>query len=130
MKDIDKNCPKVYWENECAIFDDYALMAIKENNINIDIVCTHTAPDFAYPFDKGNIQSFLELDFTLEEDLRKERGLMKDLYTQLIADGHRIKTWCYGHFHMTHTEIIDATKFELLNMSHDGYLDIKPIAYL
>lgn len=111
-EDADLNARKCYWEDEPMFLDRDALDAIKTSGINIDCVVTHTAPSFCYPIEKGgNIGFWLAIDSDLNTDLDVEREIGKELYNILKDDGHQIKKWCYGHFHMHHIEEIDGILF-------------------
>jgi len=39
-----------WWKDEKLVIDHDKLKEIKENNLKIDVICTHNAPDFCYPF--------------------------------------------------------------------------------
>ncbi len=106
-----------YWENE-------DIVSINEVDIsllnNINIVCTHAAPDFCRP---KITQQTLDLfdyyvnlgDSTLIQDLEKEGQKMTEIYNQLISTNN-VYQWIYGHYH-THTEsIYNDIKFIGLDM--------------
>lgn len=122
-----KECPQCYWSNEMPVYDEASLNEIKDNGINIRVICTHTSPDFTYPFTKEGIRGWLLEDDKLEEDLNKERQVMTNLYEKVIADGHPLEIWCYGHYHIHNTEIIDNVKFYLLDMDRNGVMDFVEI---
>lgn len=122
-----KECPQCYWPNEMPVYDEASLNEIKDNDINIRVICTHTSPDFTYPFTKEGIRGWLLQDDKLEDDLNKERQVMTNLYEKVIADGHPLEIWCYGHYHIHNTEIIDNVKFYLLDMDRNGVMDFVEI---
>ena len=105
-----------YWENEQIVYAPERLNQLTENGINVDIVCTHTAPSFCKPFDKENIQEWLLCDKELSKDLDLERKNADLIYKHLKNDGHPLKEWVYAHFHFHNTEVIDNVKFTLLDM--------------
>ena len=72
---------------------------MKINNINIDIVCTHTCPSFVKPYDKIGIKTWIEKDESLANDIDEERNVMDKIYNTLKHDGHKIHKWFYGHYH-------------------------------
>ena len=121
---IDEKVKKLYWHDEMPYFDSEALGKIKEDGINIDIVCTHTCPSFCQPLTKEGVSYWLSKDLKLDEDLNKERSIMDELYGNLAHDGHKIKLWCYGHFHNHSNEMIENIEFVMLN-AMDIRLDIK-----
>ena len=118
------HCPKVFWPDEAAVYDDEALNELKTNNIQIDIVATHTCPSFAKPITKDGIQYYLANDPTLEEDIDAERKVMDDIYNKLKADGHPLEKWLYGHFHYHNQEYIEGVQFVMLDMWRNGNFDI------
>lgn len=122
-----KECPQCYWPNEMPIYDETSLDEIKDNNINIRVICTHTSPDFTYPFTKEGIRGWLLQDDKLEDDLNKERQVMTNLYEKVIEDGHPLEIWCYGHYHIHNTDFINGVKFYLLDMDRNGVMDFVSI---
>lgn len=124
VNEAEKLCPKVYWEDEPCYYDDEKLNQLKLNGINIDIVCTHTCPSFAMPFDKQNIQYWLDRDTKLNEDIDNERNIMDLVYNKLKSDGHTFDKWFYGHFHYHNVQYRDNVKFVMLDMCRNGNYDI------
>lgn len=124
IKEAEKLCQQVYWEDEPCYYDEDKLSQLKLNNINIDIVCTHTCPSFTKPFGKDNIQYWLDIDNNLDEDIDNERKVMDDVYYKLKADGHKLDNWFYGHFHYHNVQFVDNTKFVMLDMCRNGNYDI------
>lgn len=119
---LAKRC---YWENEMPVFDEEALDKLKKRKIEIDTVCSHTCPSFAKPFDKEGIRGWLMVDEKLDEDLTAERATMDKLFDKLIADGHPLKDWIYGHFHFYNREIgKEGVMFTLLDMERNGILNM------
>lgn len=110
--------PKLYWEDEPPVYDEMSLSEIRGSEIKIDTVCTHTCPSFSVPHTKDGIESWLAMDGNLEKDIDAERATMDKLYHRLLADGHPLKNWCYGHFHYHHVAEIDGITFRLLDMCY------------
>lgn len=80
----------------------------------IDIICTHSAPSFCYPFTKGDIVTeYAKQDSNLLADLDIERGTLDKVYNDYKDD---VKYWYYGHFHKSNTQTIGETVFKLLNI--------------
>lgn len=47
----------------------------------MDIICSHSAPSFCYPTDKGEIvMEYANYDETLLEDIQKERETLDLIY--------------------------------------------------
>ena len=66
----------LYWKNESFKYDEEQLRILDIENIKIDTVITHSAPDFCPPFVKRDMEHFCANDDSLASDLDKER---KDL---------------------------------------------------
>ena len=124
VTEAEKLCQQVYWEDEPCYYDEEKLSQLKLNNINIDIVCTHTCPSFVKPYGKNNIEYWLERDVKLNEDIDNERGVMDKIYNKLKEDGHNLSAWFYGHFHFHNVQFVDNTKFVMLDMYRNGNYDV------
>lgn len=127
IEEAKNNCRKYYWEKESCVYQEDILSQIKLDNINVDIVCTHTSPSFAKPFSKSNITEWLTLDKELETDIANERNVMDNIYNKLKKDGHSLEKWFYGHFHFHSSEFIDNTHFVMLDMDRNGNADFFPL---
>lgn len=112
-----KNSQKLYWKNEAIVYDENELNKLDELGIQIDTVCTHTSPSFCPPLTKVGIQSWLEIDPQLSEDLTIERKVCDDILDYLEKHNHPLTNWYYGHFHFHAVEIIDNVKYTLLDMA-------------
>lgn len=106
----------IYWEDEFLFFDEKLLSELAASGISINIVITHSAPTFCYPQTKRNFERRLVSDPDLLKDVSVEREILYKIYNKLVDDGHPVKEWLYGHFHTSHLEIIDNTKFRLLDI--------------
>lgn len=102
-----------YWKDEVLVVDNEKLAEIKD----IDIVCTHTSPDFVFPLSKGGIKHYLHADSELENDLNVERANMTHIFNTLVGNGNKIKSWYYAHFHNSKTDYINYVKFCLVNVN-------------
>lgn len=115
-----------YWEDEINYYDEDALKEITDSNININFVCTHTAPTFAEPNSFGGIVDYYSsFDNKLKDDLKNERSVCDKIYDYLINNGHRVEKWLYGHFHTRKVVYIDNIKFVMLDMYRDNKLDME-----
>jgi len=108
-----------YWYDEGFVLDKEKLEAMT----NIDYVITHSSPKFVFPInDFSNIvdshgpfvQRFAWNDYSLKDDLNKERIELAEMYDILIKN-NSIKKWFYGHFHTSKEELVGETNFVLLN---------------
>lgn len=123
-EEAEKKCVQLYWNNEVIVYNDNELNQLKENNILVDTVCTHTAPSFCAPLTKKGLHSWLYADPKLAEDLDKERKTCDEILSYLKENKHPLENWYYGHFHFHNVEIIDNIKYTLLDMSRDK-MDLK-----
>ena len=128
-EDARLKCPRLYWSDELPYYDENALNELKEKDINIYIVCTHTCPSFADPISKEGIKMWLKEDKTLEADIGLERNVMDRIYEKLKSDGHKIDKWIYGHYHRHNYEFIESTHFIMLDMCRNGICDTYPVLY-
>ena len=112
---------KGYWEDEPPVYKEEKLDKILEQ-YNIDIIATHTAPNYAFPrndiYAKPGLERWLQKDENLSEDLDYERGVMDKIYKKVQP-----KYWFYGHFHDHWVENYNNTRFYLLNMYTNGKVD-------
>ena len=60
----------------------------------------------------------------METDITKERNILTKVYDKLIADGHPLKTWSYGHYHDSYKDYINGVKFTMIN-NMDSYNSYK-----
>ena len=127
LNEAKKIADVLYWDDEPCYFDEEKLSQLKLNNINIDIVCTHTCPSFVKPFGKIGIEYWLDKDKMLSADIDNERAVMDSVYNKLKDEGHEMKLWIYGHFHFHNTDYIGNTKFVMLDMCRNHNCDIYDI---
>lgn len=89
---------------------------------DINIVVTHTAPDYCPPDNTFGFGPFVEGiiketgDVELRTDLHYERNQMTELFHLLKLNGNNIEHNYYGHFHKSDTLVKDYTKHRLLNV--------------
>lgn len=103
-----------YWSNENFVLKPEILNEIK----GIDIVITHSAPDFCEPRTKHGLSGWAKHDPGLIEECAKERNDLSKMYDILKANGCSLKYWLYGHFHYYHKEQFDDTNFILIDINH------------
>lgn len=106
-KEAEQKARKTYWEDEAIVYQP----KVEES---IDIICSHSAPSFCYPYDKGSIvQAYAEYDSKLIEDITKERQILDKVYEDYKDT---LTHWYYGHFHQSNMETINGVMFKLLNI--------------
>lgn len=98
-KPNSKHRKELYWKDEMPFFDEMYLNGLKDKDINITTVLSHTAPSVAEPKTKDGIVNWLMYDKELSKDIDIERQTMDDILNTLQNNGHDLSIWCYGHFH-------------------------------
>lgn len=124
-EEAEKKATKIYWENEPPVFRPESIEGMVE--FKIDVVATHTAPSFVYPYTKDGIKYWIENDLPLGKDCDDERKCMDDIYNKLKECGHPVKEWIYGHFHTHEENDYEGVHFTLLDMDRMGRYDIKSL---
>ena len=95
-----------YWEDEAAFFD-------KDKCSKVDILVTHTAPSWCFPYKFNEmVLNWARRDAYLTEDLIEERSLLDAIFKICSPSLH-----LYGHFHTSWTEQIHQCKHKLLNIN-------------
>lgn len=121
-----KSDNRLYWNDEIPVYKPEILDNIKEDEVLIDAIVTHTSPSFAPLKDK----SFIVYDRSLVEDISYERLTMTQIYDHIIKDKHPLKIWIYAHFHqhcLSYSE--EDVKFIMLDCvgTHNNSWDIYQI---
>lgn len=116
--------PASWWADEVFKYD---MIKLRENMSHIkaiDIVVTHSAPDFCYPTDDNvsivNSWDGVEKAYgrDLKGELREERAFITEFYDDLTKHyGMKPTHWFYGHFHSKKRETINGIQFVLLNVN-------------
>lgn len=101
-----------YWVDEPLSLHEDKLKTLS----GVDIVITHSAPNFCHPFIKNGVQNWIQNDDKLEDDVNKERTDLTLIYNTLI-ENNDIKYWYYGHFHNNYITYVDKTKFICLGIN-------------
>jgi predicted phosphodiesterase len=103
-----------WWRDETFNFNRELLETFE----NIDVVITHSSPNFVYPQTFNHlVMSFAAYDPNLLNDLTFERERFNEMYEILIKKNN-IKHWFYGHFHTTRSETYENTNFKVLGINH------------
>lgn len=126
-QDMYKHDVTLYWDEEVFVLDEEKLRTFE----NIDIVVTHTAPEFCMPINKDGfgylVENFAINDRKLKDDLTEERRLLTKM-CNILGEKNKPFLWVYGHFHRDHNEVINGTEYRLLaiNEVYDpkiGYIE-------
>ncbi len=105
-----------YWPDEPPFYSPVLLDELRQLQLPIDTVVTHTAPSFCMPTDKNGIESWLARDNALLLDCEMERNTIDKIYEHLHADKHPLRQWFYGHFHLHNEASIDGIDYTALNI--------------
>lgn len=111
-KKYTEGCGRDWWIDENFKLDLEKIKTLK----NIDIVITHSSPNFAYPYIKKDFDEWAEKDEFLKNDVESERNDITNLYNTLI-EKNDIKRWYYAHFHTHHEMYYDNTQFVCLSIN-------------
>ncbi len=108
-----------YWTDEEFVLDEDRL----NKYTDINIVVTHSAPEFSYPrgYDTDFLKSFYYGDPELRMDLMMERAEISRMYSvlthkTLFKQNNDIYAWYYGHFHQKKTEYHNDIMFRLCDV--------------
>ena len=104
-----------WWSDEVVTMDRHFL----ENVRGVDVLITHTTPDFCHPNNRYGFGQMIE-DFSLNDDnlisdLTFEREQMSEIFT-ILKKNNDIEKHFYGHFHRSHVEEIEGCSHRLLNI--------------
>ena len=103
-----------YWDNEGFISDMDKASSIR----NIDVLVTHTAPDFVAPIGfNAMVYGYAKKDSDLLNDLEIERTKITEVFNE-IKKNNQIKHHFYGHFHDNVREHIDGCNHVMLGEGH------------
>lgn len=111
-----KKAKLYWWEDETFVYNETILDEINKYGTKIDIIASHSAPDFCQPTTKITSIHWSKMDDELENDILKERTDFTKAYNYIKNQGNEIKYWFYGHYHQHNFNIIEGTKFIGLNM--------------
>ena len=98
------------------------------NNLrDIDVVVTHTAPDWCHPdFYNGFgtlVGFYANQDETLEDDIKNERKMMSKMFDVLKQNKNPVTHHFYGHFHDHVKTVHNGTSHYLLDIKEIKELD-------
>lgn len=115
-QDMYKHDVTLYWDEEVFVLDEEKLRTFE----NIDIVVTHTAPEFCMPINKDGfgylVENFAKEDPKLKDDLTEERRLLTKM-CNILEEKNKPDFWFYGHFHRDWTNNIDGVNYRLLGIN-------------
>lgn len=118
---------ELYWYDEVFVLDEEKLKGFRD----IDIVVTHTAPEFCHPVNINGfgylVEQFATDDEKLKDDLLEERKLVTKMW-EILKENNKIDLWVYGNFHNNWTTNFEGTNFRLLGIN-EHYMYQNPNDY-
>jgi hypothetical protein len=106
-----------WWPNEGFHYDQAKIDKLMQDAPSIDVVVSHTAPEFAFPIGINSlVLRFAANDPKLVEDLAVERKQLGDVY-RLLNTKFKIKRWVYGHFHIGNHMSYNGTEFSCIGVN-------------
>jgi len=111
---IDRRLRKLnvdYWIDENIKFDEFMLNDLSKND-NIDIIASHTAPQYFIPYTKVSFEFYRD-DVNLEQELKDERLLCNGIFDIF---SHTVTHWYYGHFHNSIISNYENVKYRCLDI--------------
>lgn len=115
---------KSYWKDEGITVNNNKIKEIIKQEESIDILITHSAPDFCDPigYTSSLVRMYKQNDSELIEDLREERQNLSKIFDEL-DEICKFKYHFYGHFHKNnHQKIVNCNHF-LVNIGEFINLD-------
>lgn len=112
--------PPTWWMDEKIEYSLGILQSVIGKARKVDIVVTHSAPEFALPYLKDGfphmVRQFIDQENAhwgsdLEADLITERKQLTNIHTQIVGNKIFPEYWFYGHFHRHSEEVHLGTKF-------------------
>jgi predicted phosphodiesterase len=107
---------RCFWEDEVLVYNPEITKTLKD----IDIVITHTAPDWCEPNNKLGfgklVEDWTKDDRKLTTDLLFERNQMSHIFLDL-KENNKIKKHFYGHFHKSHFSTFNDIDHHLLGIN-------------
>ena len=108
---------RYWWKDEIFKLDLEKVESIRD----VEIVVTHSCPDFVAPVVLNNnwpyiVKQFLPDDPPLEEQLKKERAEISEL-CNILRKNNNIQYWFYGHFHKEYLTNEGPTLFRGLEIN-------------
>jgi len=114
---IDRKVNANYWPDEKFVYDKDKTFEARD----IDIVITHTAPNFVFPIGiNGTVKHFAQNDPNLITDLYMEREQMAQM-CNILMDNNDITHHFYGHYHTNKLTEFEGCDFRCvgINETHD-----------
>lgn len=106
----------LYFRDESFKLDEEKLRLVED----IDILVTHTTPDFCFPDNKNGfgmlVESYAKEDSKLIDDLKEERINITKMWN-IFKEKNNPKFHLYGHYHRTWHAEIDGCEHRCLGIN-------------
>lgn len=126
LETASKKAKLYWWKDEAFVYNTEIVNEITKAGINIDVVASHSAPDFCQPLSNSSVVYWSKMDEELETDINNERQDFTSVYNLFKSKGHKISHWFYGHYHQHNFEIIKGTRFTGLDMGKQSKQGMRP----
>ena len=121
----EKDFKKLYWENESVVFDENEMKQVLESGIKIDMLFTHTPPINDESLgNKDILESWLECDEKLQDDLDKEKEQMNLLFS-FMKEHYKLILCAWAHMHKSALWKKDDIVYSQLTISE--FSDVKEL---
>lgn len=106
---------KDYFNDEQFVLDIEKINKLDLSEV--EIICTHSAPNFVFPFEFNTfVYDYANIDAGLLTDLERERSQITEMFVLLKSKTPKLSHYFYGHFHSSWFCNIDNVNFRLLNI--------------
>jgi hypothetical protein len=113
-----------WWKDEVFKYDEEKLKFLLHDERPVDIVVTHSAPDYCHPVGSDNylVNQYAVMEkqhgLDLHAELAEERAEISRFANDLILHyGRKPTHWFYGHFHSTKKTKVGKMTYQLLNIN-------------
>lgn len=113
-----------WWKDEVFKYDEEKLKFLLHDNRPVDIVVTHSAPDYCHPRGSDNylVNQYAMIEkqhgADLHQELAEERAEISRFANDLLLNyGKKPTHWFYGHFHSHKRQKIGGMIYQLLDIN-------------
>jgi len=118
VKKVGRRIGINWWPDEEIVFKPEVLKKL----IGIDIVLTHSGPDFALPYGVGKVATENQDNPGLVMSILEERNTLSKIF-DILNENNNISHWFYGHFHKSNK--ITFNDVELIGLDIDEFYELK-----
>ena len=118
VKKVGRRIGINWWPDEEIVFKPDVLKELTD----INIVLTHSAPDFALPYGIGKVSTENKDNPGLVMSILEERNILSKIF-DILKEKNNITHWFYGHFHKSNK--ITFNDVELVGVNIDEFYELK-----